>query len=244
MLQDGKGCDMLYYLHRPNQYANMLYTEFFQEFTVLTSKPLAKHQQDCHAVQIDGIAKPRYYLRRTSERPIVRMEMCYMGYGEIFYLRQILLHEKPMLSFESCKVFMNKTYATFQEAAIHKKYIHNYREAIQNYEQCISICTPQELRRLFVTMMSDGYQVIPIYEDKSMCKHMVADFNPNLTDEQKNEELLMRLEEMMQAHGATIEDFGLPKPKGNSNYHHLSKHPTGNYMIIITECIYVHRCKG
>ena len=167
-----KLCDLLVYLARPQtvEFEQMLHTEFFKDWkygyesTIPArhrNKPMDEANGDIH--KITKFTTVVYIYRRNNPADhIVRMGICYVKHGEIWYLRRMLLNYATY-SLEALRVVRHIEYPTFQEAAIECGLVSDVTEALDCFNEVKDTLTPGQLRSLFVTMTLQGYVTTHIY---------------------------------------------------------------------------------
>ena len=95
---------MLIYFSRPHQLYKYKYTEFFNKYVIANVLP-ARYKnrpyllnEEYYELKLPHSSTVKYICQRKSpEKVIVRMEMCYINHGEIFYFRLILL-KRPVIN--------------------------------------------------------------------------------------------------------------------------------------------------
>ena len=225
---DQKLCDLLVYLARPQtvQFEQMLYTEFFKEwkYGYETTIP-ARHKDklldqpngDIH--KITKFTKVVYIYRRNNPADhIVRMGICYVKHGEIWYLRRMLLNYATY-SLEALRVVRHIEYPTFQEAAIERGLVSDVTEALDCFNEVKDTLTPGQLRSLFVTMTLQGYVTTHIYNDNVNKTLMYADFldnDPHRSEHNANNKLLQYISDRLTAESRSNTVYGLPEPESIS----------------------------
>ena len=223
-----KLCDLLVYLARPAtvEFENMLFTEFFKTWKYGYEKNIpAKHKNkpmnqphgDIH--KITKFIKDVYiYKRNNPADNIVRMGICYVKHGEIWYLRRLLLN-LPTYSLEALRVVNNVEYPTFQQAAIERGYVSDVTEALLCFNEVKITLTPPQLRSLFVTMTLQGYVTTYIYNDDNNKQLMYADYldnDPYRNENNANNKLLQYISDRLTAESKSNTIYGLPEPESIS----------------------------
>ena len=216
----GQCCNMLLYFERPCQLKPYKYTELFRDYII--SKDLPHHYQpnqlnvDYYVNQIYGINHVMYYCKRshTTHKTFARMKMLYPQYGDIFYLREILLHESPT-SFEDARTHNNVIYRTFQESALNKGYIQDKQKLIQQFQEIILLKRPFQLRSYFCALLMNGYPMHAVY-DQEHIKYALIDDYISAGDEigvALNKFWLDISERLQRSGGRELQYYGFDKPK-------------------------------
>ena len=181
-ISKGKRCNMLLYFKRPIQLKHLKYTELFCNYTICNKRP-TQINRDYYMVDIEGINNTMYYCKRNKNKVFARMKMLYPQYGDIFYLREILLSDTPTW-FDEARTHNGIVYNTFQEAAFAKGYIKDTDKLIQQFKDIILFTRAAELRAFFSSLLMDGYPMHPVYADEEIQHALLQDYilsNNNLT---------------------------------------------------------------
>ena len=104
-------------------------------------------------------------------------------------------------------------HSTFAEAAKALGLLGHSSEAEFYMNEAIAdVCTPYQLRTLFVILVSEGAPANILFEQhyNYMAKDMQLNRNPS--DEVAKNELLCELQVRLEACGKTMENLGLPEP--------------------------------
>jgi len=106
-------------------------------------------------------------------KSITRMENVAITSGELFFLR-IILYNFPKLSYANCYQHNNRTYNTFQEAAVASGVVRDNDEVYSCFEEAahFQYMTPIELRTLFVIATLQGFPTIRILNEDRF-KHLL-----------------------------------------------------------------------
>ena len=181
-IKKGQCCNTLLYFKRPVQLLHCKYTELFRDYIITNNLPhhFTPNQEniDYFIIQIPRITYVMYYYLRNQQNKIhfARLKMLYPQYGDIFYLREILLCETPT-SFEEAKTHNGFEYGTFQEAALAKGYIKDHEKLIRQFREIIPLATPAELRSLFSALLMDGYPMHAVYAQEDIKNALMSDFS-------------------------------------------------------------------
>jgi hypothetical protein len=130
--------------------------------------------------------------------------------GELWHLRQIILH-MPIRSFEDAKTIDGIRHDTFQHAAIAAGYVHDGEEALMCFKESQHYCTPAQMRSLFVTLTTEGYSTIQIWDDLELQDVLHRDFEARSAGEVM-QLLLQDLQQRLNVNGKRLSDYGLPEP--------------------------------
>ena len=222
LLSKNKSCDMGVYMCRPEQLYGKRYNEVFKEYSVQISRPTGKIEnidyftvRMVHPVYRNNVI--RYIVKRVKRvGNVSRIGYVPLIAGEIWYLRQIILHSAP-INWIDARSHNGVIYDTYQEAAIAKGYVKEHEEAIAVYNEAKDNSTPNELRGIFGTMMTQGFPIVPIYQDENLREFMLEDYiigqhNPPQNHAQANNSLLKDLQRRISDTNYTLAQFGLPNP--------------------------------
>ena len=90
-------------------------------------------------------------------------------------------------------------------------------------EAIADLCTPKQLRSLFVILVSEGAAANILFERFSEYMRKDYTLHRKLSDNQALDELLYDLQSALEACGKSMESVGLPSPQGVSpeTYRHL-----------------------
>jgi hypothetical protein len=104
------------------------------------------------------------------------MEMNYVNHGEIFYFRLILL-KRPVRDADDAKTDpAGRKHKTFQQSAMAHGYIRNLQDTMEQYIEFASMSTPRQLRGHFALMMSEGFPMWHIYDNKVHRQYLMQDY--------------------------------------------------------------------
>jgi hypothetical protein len=124
--------------------------------------------------------------------------------GELWYFRQIVLRI-PIRSFDDAKTINGIRHETFQHAAIAAGIVHDGEEALLCFKESQSYCTPAQLRSLFVTLTTEGYSTMQIWDDLAMRDQLIDDFDATSA----GEALQMLLKDLQQSASTCVENLYL-----------------------------------
>ncbi|KAE8218337.1 hypothetical protein CF319_g7769, partial [Tilletia indica] len=179
---------LIRYMLRPAAFQDMLYAEYGERTT--PAKPTL--------AQINGLAplppghylekredgqvfQPRLIRLRSRNECVARIKAVRPGAGEVFYIRQILLH-KAVSSWREIRTApdvngVNFTFSTFQEAATAMGLFEDVSEAqIALQEALETFQPPRQLRFLFAVMVIDGANALVLWDHFE--EALIRDFLP------------------------------------------------------------------
>jgi len=223
--------DMLIYFSRPHQLYKYKYTEFFNKYVIVNVLPARyKNRPDLlneeyYELQLPHSSTVKYICQRKSpEKVIVRMEMCYINHGEIFYFRLILLKRPVINEIDALTDQHGIRHATFQQAALARGYISNIQDTLDIYIEFATISTPWELRRYFAMMMSIGYPMRAIYEREDFRQQLMQDYlDDGMSNEIAKNRMLQDLQQLLMKEGLSLDLYGFEMPLGMETELQLAK---------------------
>ena len=114
--------DLYVYFNRPrnNELQYLKYCEFYKYYRYDTKLPRYAEQNSATYTSYEVTLNDKrifIYKRKDPDNIIVRLNMLYMNAGDIWYLRQLLIHRSDFYSYDDLKTWNGTPYATFQEAA-------------------------------------------------------------------------------------------------------------------------------
>lgn len=115
------------------------------------------------------------FRRKDPSKHIVRMGMLYPSAGEIWYIRELLLNF-PAYSLQALLCVDGTEYTSFEAAAIARGIIKDYQEAKICFSENITLCTPDQLRSLFISLTLEGFATVTIYNDVTLRNSMIHDY--------------------------------------------------------------------
>ncbi|KAE8230528.1 hypothetical protein CF326_g4466 [Tilletia indica] len=176
------------YFLRPDIYSNMTYIVYNESVTFrrATDDELANPDmlQDFEALEKTEVAqqsRPQVVKRRTRGVKVARIKAVRPGAGEIFYIRQLLLH-KAASTWSGLKAVVGADgittrYSTFQEAAVAEGLFAGTDEATLAMREAIAVFTPtKQLRFLYCLLVVDGALALNMWEEFRIV--MSRDFLP------------------------------------------------------------------
>jgi hypothetical protein len=223
--------DMLIYFSRPHQLYKYKYTEFFNNYVIANVLPARyKNRPDLLNEEYFELKLPhsstiKYICQRKSpEKVVVRMEMCYINHGEIFYFRLILLKRPVINEIDALTDQHGIRHATFQQAALARGYISNIQDTLDIYIEFATISTPWELRRYFAMMMSIGYPMRAVYEREDFRQQLMQDYlDDGMSNEIAKNRMLQDLQQLLMKEGLSLDLYGFEMPLGMETELQLAK---------------------
>jgi hypothetical protein len=132
--------------------------------------------------------------------------------AERYYLRLLLLNVKGVKSFDHLKTVDSKRYSTFKEAAIALNLLADDKEWDEAIEEAGSFQMPAQLRQSFAYIRVYG----PPKKPKNLwLKHLklfTEDFEHKGNEDYAESFAMREVENILQLHGRSYQDFDLPKP--------------------------------
>ena len=132
--------------------------------------------------------------------------------GELWYLR-LLLQNKPARSFDELRTVDNLLLCSFSDTAKAMGLLDNKTE----FQICISdarnsMCTPQQLRFLFVVLITEGATAQRLFQEHK--EFLMSDFklNNKMDEPTSLNALLLDLAMRLESYGKKLSDFMLPEP--------------------------------
>jgi hypothetical protein len=157
-------------------------------------------------------------MRTHNNKHITRLAAAKPSEGERFYIRS-LLQRRPARSFEDLRTVDGTIYPTFQRAAIALGLFVSHQEAeFAMTEAVANSYTPHQLRRLFIDILVNECTDTPVLLWEQFARNLQLDHQLRLgSDEQAAESCLQNLSKMLEEHGRSLDDFGLPTPNAISD---------------------------
>jgi hypothetical protein len=210
--------DLEMYFARPSELHHFKYVDFNKEYIAYYKLPVtcARDPTSYYTVQLPDQERPLYICKRLNRiRTIVRMEMLYPSAGEVWYLRQLLLH-KSFTSYRDAKIFQGEAFRSFQQSALAHGIVTEEKEALLCFRESMLTSTPSELRFLFAILTIEGFPTHPIFYDEVCFDAMTDDYKHDATVIQTSEgvfnTLLKDLVYMFAERGANLTDYAFPEP--------------------------------
>jgi hypothetical protein len=117
----------------------------------------------------------------------------------------------PIRSFDDAKTIDGIRHETFQHAAIAAGIVHDGEEALLCFKESQSYCTPPQLRSLFVTLTTEGYATMKIWDDPAM-RDNLSDGLDAASAGEALQLLLQDLQQRFNVCGKSLSDYGFPDP--------------------------------
>lgn len=128
---------------------------------------------------------------------------------EQFHLRLLLMKIRGATSMEDLKTVEDITYNTFQEAAIKMNLVNSTEETQKIFEEAILHMTAKQLRQFFVLYLVNEFPSNTIELWTFIKPHLGDDFRD---ENNKDFQIVIAIEKLLQQHGSTCTNFGLPGP--------------------------------
>jgi hypothetical protein len=158
----------------------------------------------------------RFY--KDGHITVSRLQMVYPRHGDVFYLRALLLHRSAR-SWVDIRTVEGIVYPTHQEAARAMGLFDNRYEGVMAFEELLNLGTaPAQLRWIFTLLAVEGNPVMSIWADhEASLSSDIRDSMLRVTSQPEpsliRNELLRRLQILLQGLGRTLTDIGLPEPE-------------------------------
>jgi hypothetical protein len=209
------------YMDRPRhpRLDNMTYLDFGSQCRLIKHIPT----DDMHALDVledEYPTRPRMRIRFYKEGHITvsRLQMVYPRHGDVFYLRALLLHRSAQ-GWTDIRTDDGVVCPTHQEAARAMGLFDNRDEGVMAFEELLNLGTaPTQLRWIFILLAVEGNPVMSIWDDHAASLSAdIRDSMLRLTSRPDpiliQNELLRRLQDLLQGLGKTLTDIGLPEPE-------------------------------
>ena len=219
-MSKGNASDIVVYFKRPVALQNLKYTELFNRYIWSYTKPHSFNENDLdsYTIKISENAKTIYLYKRSITKPsITRLESIAVMAGEIFFLR-LILYNYSKVSYKDCFEFNNRTYPTYQEAAVAAGIVKDNDEVYSCFEEAehFQNMTPGELRTLFVISTLQGFPTLKILHEERF-KHLLYDDFLHQYDPPNHHaawnDLLCDFANRFESDGKNLSDYGIPQPK-------------------------------
>jgi hypothetical protein len=213
--QASQSSELLQYFSRPldEQFRNLTYMQFFRQYRheKLPSEPYNLIDgQEWLERPLPTEATPRRKIIRRVQGPIVtRIQNIPPRLGELFYLRDLLLH-RSAYSYTDLRTVEGTEYPTFQQAAQALGLFDNENEAdFVMREGVESHCRPSQLRFLFAHLLVDvttpAIELWNRYKQALCQDYLWHRASPSFAQKQA----LRQIESFLAARGSALVDFGL-----------------------------------
>jgi len=219
-LLDGKCCDIAVYFNRPVQLQHLLYTDMYNAYSwsyklqkTYASKPELLNI-DYFVIRIAPLTKNIYVAKKINPKPsITRLNMLCILSGEIYFLRELMLH-CALSGYRDAKTVNGVQYTTFQESALARGLIQDRGEAVHAFKEAVIYFTPAELRGFFVMLTINGYATMDVYRDPHYYRLLQLDFlhEANTTQLIADQKLIKDLSYRFVMEEKTSTMYGFPEP--------------------------------
>jgi len=219
-LLDGKCCDIAVYFNRPVQLHHLLYTDMYNAYSwsyklqkTYTNKPELLNI-DYFVIRIAPLTKNIYVAKKINPKPsITRLNMLCILSGEIYFLRELMLH-CALSGYRDAKTVNGVQYTTFQESALARGLIQDRGEAVHAFKEAVIYFTPAELRGFFVMLTINGYATMDVYRDPHYYRLLQLDFlhEANTTQLIADQKLIKDLSYRFVMEEKTSTMYGFPEP--------------------------------
>jgi len=140
---DGKCLDLAVYFNRPVQLQHLLYTDMYNAYSwsyklqkTYASKPELLNI-DYFVIRIAPLTKNIYVAKKINPKPsITRLNMLCILSGEIYFLRELMLH-CALSGYRDAKTVNGVQYTTFQESALARGLIQDRGEAVHAFKEAV-----------------------------------------------------------------------------------------------------------
>ncbi|XP_071700026.1 uncharacterized protein [Rutidosis leptorrhynchoides] len=162
--------------------------------------------------------KRRFNLNKPS---IGRLSYMHPAFGEVFFLRMLLCHQKGSTSFKDLMTIKGRLYCTYREACLAMGLLGDDREWLTAIEEASATATSRELRTLFchILMYCDVADPLKLW---TQTWKLMSDDIPirvaaslrvsriTINSEEMQGYVLYELQVLLNQHSKNVSDFGLP----------------------------------
>ncbi|CAN0571068.1 unnamed protein product, partial [Ectocarpus sp. 12 AP-2014] len=218
------------YFGRPafDEFKSLTFLQYFEQYSIEQDQRTAKRRKtvrrnhnndsdndDDAVTDHTECIRDRYrnYNNKKTTSNVSRIQYMSPDYGEVWYLRLLLLH-RPAYSFTALKTVDGTIFETYQLCATHLGLVHDVNEYLISMQEAAQFCTPKELRRLFVTLILHGAQANTLWSHFNF--DMSLDYAVSLSTEASHQKALQDIDLMLNKHGRNTKQFGLPSVKHDS----------------------------
>ncbi|PPR05450.1 hypothetical protein CVT24_007467 [Panaeolus cyanescens] len=197
-------------------FASLSYLDYFRYFCLIPYSVPSLANPRHFAEQPNTCESPRMIavLRSIDKPHITRIQSLKPSDGDIFYLRCILLNQ-PVKSFLDARTVENVVYDTFQDAATRLGLFSETGEGeLTIIEAIATLRTPRQIRILFVDLLVNNDIIAPLDIWNQYQHPLLQDYylqNQNTLDIAITA-CLQDLASLLQHHGKSLTDYGLPQP--------------------------------
>ena len=193
------------------------YIEYYESYIIFTGSNM-KQKSTQKDTWYDTIVPPKTgHVQKRKKIHVGRIQIKKLQAGEVWYLRLLLQH-RPARSFEEIRTVDNVLHASYSEAARATGLLENVTESeICMQEAKDFLCSPRQLRFLFVVLITEGAGTTHLYE--IFKNFMFQDFKLELLlqDHEAENRLLDDLALRLESYSRTLSDFNLPLPQNDSS---------------------------
>ena len=161
-----------------------------------------------------------HVVQRSRSRPhLSRLQTVHITHRELFYFRNLLL-SRPGTSWEDFRTIRGTIYPSFQAACVALGLFADKDEAQVCMQEAVdTLCTPQQLRILFVHLLTNSCINVPLQFWNEFQTKISEDFILVAVGDVKRgcNEALGQLGSFLQGHGKHLTDYGLPQPLVHDN---------------------------
>ena len=217
---DNAVSDLMRYFGRPlhDRCANLTFPQYFEQFSVEKEERKTKRQrseieddndQDCPSNSLPHLRdRYRNYVYCKSSFNVSRIQYMSPDQGDIWFLRLLLL-KRPANSFRDIRTINGVEYETFEKCARELGLLHDAEEFTICLEEAMEFSTPQELRRLFTTLILNGAPAPFLWNHFDT--YLSQDHAVTMSNNEAAQAALKQIDLMLNKHGRTTNQFGLPK---------------------------------
>lgn len=215
---ESEGSTLARYFARPvlPQFASLLYTDYYQQYRFLPYVAGSQPQQG-HFLEVLSSFPQRLVVKRTTKDTVARIVTVPPRFGELFYLRALLLRI-PGKDFTDIRTVNGIIHSTFQQAAIALGLFQNGEEAENVLQEAVeSYTTPSQLRFLFAhILLNTPCPAINLFEKYQ--ENLSADYLDKYDSPAESlQHTLLDLSRHLVLNGGQLKDFGLPEPEERMN---------------------------
>ena len=198
------------------RFEDLTFIEYFSLFRLKKFDPGKVHAENYYMEQLapNGCPPMHVVLRTARYRHYARIREVPLARGELFYLRALLLL-RPASSFTDARTIHGVEQESFQSAASALGIFADQTIAEFAMNESIrSLKTPNQLRILFVDLLTDNSILTPLRFWNTFQYHLCRDFtlrNPDLP-QIGIDHALDHVARLLEEYGKHLSDFQLPEP--------------------------------
>jgi hypothetical protein len=200
----------------PQNFDDLKYSEYYALFYHVTRKsPVVPDNSYVTCDPGEGNAWVYATHRTKASVHLTRLQPIRPGAGEAFYIRHLLSFH-PARTWEGLRTIEGTVHDTYQQAAITAGLFASENEAELAMEEAVnvSLCTPYQLRLLFVYLLTNDCCDAPLALWDLYLEPLSDDFY-YWHDQNRHMALnstLNAIGELLAEYSKTLDDFGLPQP--------------------------------